>query len=183
MESPKRDQEDRPLMDKSVSDIFESLQKHIGLHRQLLDVCRLERELLVQAELKSIQEITLKKQGIIEVIRVTENERLGRIGALAMKWKKPLRELSLPNLILAIQGTDPKGAEQLRSAFNALTILIQRITEQNDDNRTLVERSLDHVNEMKKNVLGESVPKANTYTAQGQRSGGPGGARFISKEA
>lgn len=170
-------------MERSISHIFESLQKLIGLHRQLLDVCRLEREALTQAELKQIQEATLSKQGLIESIRQAENERIQRVGELAMLWKKPVRDLSLPNLILEIQGKDPKGSEQLRSAFNALTILIQRITEQNNDNKVLVERSLAHVNDMKRNVLGEAVPKSSTYTSQGQRQPVTGGARLISKEA
>jgi flagellar biosynthesis/type III secretory pathway chaperone len=169
-------------VDKSVSDIFDSLQKLIGLHRQLLEICRAERDALVQAEIKAIQEATLAKQGVIEHIRQAETERLKRVGGLAMKWKKPLRELSLPNIILDLQAADPKAADQLRSAYNALTILIQRITEQNDDNRRLVERSLEHVNEMKKNVLGEAVPKSNTYTARGERAATTGGARLISKE-
>jgi flagellar biosynthesis/type III secretory pathway chaperone len=162
--------------------IHSSLQKLIGLHRQLLEVCRSEREALTQADLKRIEETTLAKQGVVEEIRQAEGRRIQHVAELAMLWKKPIRELSLPSLIIAIQGQDPKAAEQLRSAYNALTVLIQRITEQNDDNKALVQRSLSNVNEMKRNVLGEAVPKSNTYTAQGQRAGVTGGARLISKE-
>jgi hypothetical protein len=160
-----------------------SLQKLIGLHRQLLESCRAERAALVQAELKDIQEATLVKQGVIEAIRQAENERIRAVSELALLWKRPVRDLSLPNLIIAIQGQDAKGAEQLRTSYHALTILIQRITEQNGDNRALVERSLANVNEMKRNVLGEAVPKSDTYNPQGQRSGVTGGARLISHEA
>jgi flagellar biosynthesis/type III secretory pathway chaperone len=163
--------------------ILASLQKLIGLHRQLLEACRVEREALVQADLRQIQESALSKQGLIDSIRQAENQRIDAVTELARRWKRPVRELSLSNIIIAIQGNDPKGAEQLRSAFNALTVLIQRITEQNDDNRILVERSLTHVNDMKRNVLGEAVPKSDTYTPQGQRSGVTGGARLISHEA
>lgn len=163
--------------------ILASLQKLIGLHRQLLEACRTEREALVLADLRKIEESTLGKQGLIDQIRQAEAQRIQAVGELAMLWKKPIRELSLPNIIIAIQGHDPKGAEQLRGNFNALTVLIQRITEQNEDNRGLVERSLAHVNDMKRNVLGEAVPKSDTYTPQGQRSGVTGGARLISHEA
>jgi hypothetical protein len=163
--------------------IHASLQRLIGLHRQLLDVCRVEREALVQAELKQIQDVTFTKQELVEAIRKTESERIQQVADLAMAWKKPVRELSLSNLIVLIQGQDAKGAEQFRSALNALTVLIQRITEQNNDNKALVERSLCNVNEMKRNVLGEAVPKSNTYTAHGQRAGVTGGARLFSQEA
>jgi flagellar biosynthesis/type III secretory pathway chaperone len=163
--------------------VHAALQRLVGSHRQLLDACRLEREALVQADLKQIQETTLAKQGIVEQIRQAESQRIRHLSELAMRWKKPLRELTLPNLIIAVQGTDPRLAEQLRSSYNTLTVLIQRITEQNDDNRALVERSLANIDQMKRNVLGEAVPKSNTYTPQGQRAGVTGGARLISQEA
>ncbi|MGK5082221.1 flagellar protein FlgN [Bdellovibrionota bacterium FG-1] len=162
--------------------IRESLQKLIGLHRQLLEACRLEREALVQADLNGIEETTQEKQALVEAIRAAEVERLNHVATLAMAWKRPLRELSLSNLILAVQATAPKMSDQLRSNLNALTVLLDRIQEQNDDNRRLVERSLVHVNQMKKNVLGEAVPKSNTYTAHGQRQATTSGARLISKE-
>jgi flagellar biosynthesis/type III secretory pathway chaperone len=168
---------------KNLEPLYASLKKLIGLHRQLLETCRLEREALTQADIKQIQEATLAKQTVVEQIQRTESQRVQQVADLAMHWKKPMRELSLPSLIILIQGQDSKGAEALRSAFNTLTVLIQRITEQNNDNRALVERSIANVNEMKRNVLGEAVPKSNTYTANGHRAGVTGGARLISQEA
>ena len=50
-------------------------------------------------------------------------------------------------------------------------------------NKLLVERSLAHVHEMKKNVLGESVPHTDTYNPRGQKAAAAAGARFVSKEA
>ena len=170
-------------MDKPLNDIYQVLQKLVGLHRQLLDTVRMEREALVQAELKAIQSATIAKQGLIEAIRHAEGERMQLIANLAQAWKRPMRALTLPQLIIEVQGRDIKTAELFRSTFNTLTLLIQRITEQNDDNRAFLEKSLMHVEAMKKNVLGESVPKSNTYTPKGQRSGPSNGARLISKEA
>jgi flagellar biosynthesis/type III secretory pathway chaperone len=163
--------------------IFECLNKLTGLHRQLLDVVRLERLALVEANVKLIQERTLSKQAQIEGIRNTELERLKLTGQLAMSLKKPLTDLTLPKIIILIQGEDLKFAEQFRTTYNVLTVLIQRITEQNNENRSLVEKSLEHVQQMKRNLLGESTPKSNTYNPQGQKAGGIGGARLFSKEA
>ncbi len=170
-------------MEKVLEPLHQSLQKLIGFHRQLLDTVRLEREALIEAQTKSVQEVTLAKHALLISIQQEEVTRLKHVAAIALVWKRPLKELTLPNLIIAIQVKDPKASEQFRSSFNALTLLIQRITEQNDYNKALVERSLEHVNEMKRNVLGEGVPRSNTYTAQGQRIAQTGGARMISKEA
>ncbi len=170
-------------MENSVSQIYQVLQKLTGLHRQLLDVVRLERESLVQADLKAIEAVTNSKQTLIEEIHQTESMRLKLTMELALLWKKPCRDLTLPYIIIEIENSDVKSAAQLRSIFNALTILIQRISAQNRDNLALVEQSLCHVDQMKKNILEEATPKSNTYTQRGQKANGPSASRLISKEA
>ena len=163
--------------------LYELLQKLIGIHRQLLDVVRLEREALVEAHLKDIQNITGIKQGLVEEVHRVESERLKIMGALAVAWSMSSKELTLQKVIIRIQGNDLKLADQFRAAFNALNILIQRISDQNNHNKKFLERSIEHVDQMKKNVLEESQSQANTYTQQGQRSTSAGTSRLISKEA
>jgi len=169
-------------VEKQVLEIYQAIQKLIGLHRQLLEVVRAERETLIAAETRAIEEITSLKQGLIGEIRAAESSRIAATQQLAQLWRKEPSELTLSNLIIVVQGRDLKLAEQFRTSLNAITILIDRITEQNDANRALVERSLEHVHEMKKNILGETVPNSQTYGPQGQKSPGMQGARLISKE-
>lgn len=169
-------------MEEPLIQLNQALQRLIGLHRQLLETVRFEREAMVKADLHEIQETTLAKQALVEALQRAENERLRPIGLLAVAWKKSVKELTLTQIIQDIQGRDPKGAETLRTAQNALNILIQRISEQNKDNQEFVEKSIQHIHTMAKNVLGESVPRSNTYTSQGQRSNPVHGARLISKE-
>lgn len=173
-------------MEALLDRLQENLQKHLGLHRQLLDTVRLERDALVQAELKQVEDAVYAKQAIIEAIKRVEHERLLVIEALEQNWSRKLAEgekLSLSAIVIDIQVRHPERAEALRSAFNALTLLIKRISEQNHDNLEFVERSLRNVNEMKKNVLGESAaPKHETYTASGQKATHGGSSRLISRE-
>lgn len=172
------------MQNRPLDLIYQSLQKLTGLHRQLMDIVRMEREALTQADVRGIQEASVSKQAMIEGIQRAETDRLKALSELAVAWKKPMRELTLPNIIVAIQTIDPKAAEQLRSAHNALTILIRRISESNKDNQALVERSLENIHNMKRNILGESAPKAGTYSQSGQKvNQAAGGPRFVSKEA
>ena len=170
-------------MDKTIIQLVQILSDLIGLHRRLMETVRIEREALVSADLKGVQDTTLAKEGMIEQIRNLEQERLKVMGILAMTWKKPLRQLTLPNVVIALQHDDPKTAEKLRTAQNTLVLLIQRITDQNKENQVLVEKFLGHLNNMKRNVLGEATPRSNVYTPQGQRAAGKSGARIFSKEA
>lgn len=170
-------------MESKITRLYQILQKLIGLHRQMLESVRLERTALLDANLKAIQETTYAKEAAIEAIMALESERIKLIGDLAVMFRKPIKDMTLQNLILEIQGRDLKQADQFRSALVALTALIDRIREQNEGNRGLVERSLHHVGEMKKNVLGEAAPNSQTYTQQGQKSHGSGSSRLLSKEA
>jgi aromatic ring-cleaving dioxygenase len=170
------------IFESLYSSLHLSLQKLTGLHRQLMETVRLEREALLAADLKGIEDATLSKQLLVETIRQAETERLRVTGELAQIWKKPLRDLTLPLIVTQTQTSHPKLSEQLRSAYNALSILIKRITEQNRDNHVLVQNSLMHIHEMKKNVLSEAAPKANTYNPKGQKSSSANGARIISTE-
>lgn len=170
-------------LEKSVSKIHHSLQKLVGLHRQLLDVVRAEKDALVEANLRAIQEATGAKQVLIENIKVEETARQGHVLELAMLLKRPISSLTLLEIAVAVQGEDPKAAEQLRSTFNALSILIKRVSEANQSNSELVKRSLTHIREMKKNVLGDATEKSNTYTQQGTRSAAAGASRLIERKA
>jgi flagellar biosynthesis/type III secretory pathway chaperone len=169
-------------VDQVLVQVYQTLQKLVGLHRQLLDVVRVEREVLVQADLPGIQNAALTKQSLIEEIKHFEAQRVKQTGELALIWKVPLRELTLPNIIVFVQGVDAKTSEQLRTIFNVLTVLIQRITEQNQANMALVEKSLEHVHQMKKNILGEANPQSITYGHQGQKVTSSQASRLISRE-
>jgi flagellar biosynthesis/type III secretory pathway chaperone len=169
--------------EKPVSKIHNSLQKLVGMHRQLLDVVRAEKDALIEANLRGVQEATSAKQALIENIKNEETARQTHVLELAMILKRPISSLTLLEIAVAVQGEDPKSAEQLRSTFNALTILIKRVTDANQSNSELVNRSLFHIREMKKNVLGDATEKSNTYTQQGTRSAAAGASRLIERKA
>lgn len=170
-------------MENLLDPLLKSLQRLLGLHRQLLDCVRAEKEAFRDADLKAIQECTYNKEALVESIKGAEQERLKIMATVASAIKKPLKDLTLPHLIIETQAKHAKLADQLRTSYNALTIIIQRISEQNAYNRGLIEQSLAHLDSMKKNVLGEAAPRSGTYSAQGQKVNGAGSSRLISKEA
>lgn len=162
---------------------YEILQKLIGLHGQLNEVCRMEREAFVSADLKLIQEYTQSKELIIETIKQQEMNRIRFSAQLAVQWKLSLESMTLTRISQEIESTNPKMAELFRSALTTLKILIDRTKALNDSNRVFLEKSLEHVRVMKNNVLGEAVPQAETYSSYGQKVSNVTGARLISKEA
>ncbi len=170
-------------MDQNFEALYQILQKLTGLHRKLLDVMRTERDALVQVNLQRIQEMTALKQELIESIYHAETLRLQRMNELCYFLKKPLQEFKLADVIIEIQGQDLKAAEQFRTLYNVLTLLIRRITDQNQENRGLLERSFNHVQNMKKNILSEDSTQSGMYTPQGEKGPTLKTHRFISQEA
>jgi flagellar biosynthesis/type III secretory pathway chaperone len=159
-----------------IHDIHQSLQRLIGLHRQLLEIVRLEREALSGADLQGVGDATRAKEVTIAAISVEETTRLKHVSALAFAWKRKISELTLSEIIMVLHDRDTQAAEQLRTALSALTLLIQRIREQNTYNREVIEQSLRHVNVMKGNIIGERTPRSETYNPQGRRATSRAGA-------
>ncbi len=170
-------------MNEALEKLYSCLQRMIGLHRQLYEVCKMERDAFVAADSKLILEHTSAKELIIETIRQAEADRIRISAQLSVLWKKPLSDLTLNFIIREIEPEDSKNAERFRSTLTALTVLIERARKLNESNRSLVEKSLEHVHAMKKNVFSESVPQTDTYGNQGQKLAPTGGARLLSTEA
>ena len=171
-------------MEQRTQGLIQALRRLIGHHRLLLEAVRAEKEALVQADLKAIHESTGNKEAVLGSILQVERERTAIIDELALQWRIPFAELSLSKVIEKVQGTDLPSADQLRGLQNTLTVLIKRIREQNSENQALVEESLKHITEMKRNVLGEASPQASAYTRRGARKGAASGeARLIQREA
>ena len=166
-----------------LENLYACLQRMIGLHRQLYETCKLEREAFIAADVKLITEQTHAKELIIETIKQTESERIRISLFLSVEWTVPVKDLTLNFIIREIEPKESATAERFRSALTALTVLIERAKKINESNREFVERSLEHVNEMKRNVLGEATPATDTYGNQGQKLAQTGGARLLSTEA
>jgi flagellar biosynthesis/type III secretory pathway chaperone len=169
-------------LEKPVADILDSLGKLVELHQELVEACGLERDALVQADLKGMQDITLRKQKIVDSILVAEQVRSLNLVAYAHARGLAMEGLTLGRLIELLGSIDPKSAGALGAARLALTTVVNRAVELNDSNRALLERSLGYIEQMKRNVLGEAAPKSNTYNPQGQPKQSGGGSRLISRE-
>jgi hypothetical protein len=173
------------LNEQDVRKVIQIMNQLVGCYRQLLEVVRLERDALANADRKSLQEQTLAKEGLIELARATEQNRYEACKLLLMSNRKKAAltdEPTLTQIIHQVQGTNLTLAEQLRSVQQTLQFLVKRVGEQNGYNQRLVQKSVEHVERMKRNILGEATPTANTYSQRGQRNSQSATPRFVSKE-
>lgn len=160
-----------------------ALSHLIGLHRQLLETLRQEREALTSANKSGIEECAFAKDACLQAIAQAERERGMIVAELSIEWKRPLSQMTLNWILTETEPTQPAVASALRSQLNALVILIERVQEQNQYNGALIEKALAHLDAMKSNVFQNDAPQAQTYTPQGSRALAPSQSRLISQEA
>jgi flagellar biosynthesis/type III secretory pathway chaperone len=164
--------------------LHEALQDLIGLHRQLYEVVKQENEALTNADVKGTYEAAASKEALIHWIHQSEMSRQAVVFALAKEEELSSPTPSLREVILHFQSKSPEISNQLQVDLTSLSVLVERIQKQNRLNGSLVEESLKHIHNMKRNIFGEVSP-AKTYNQQGQKnqvSAGAGGPRLISKE-
>lgn len=162
------------MTEEKLNLLIELLNRQIGHYRQLLETIRNEHEKLVQADRDGLQEALYSKEHIIHLIQQTEYERMDCFADSPQK--------TLTELILFVQGKDLAKAEQLRSIQNTLRVLAERAFNQNTDNKLLVEKSLEHIQAMKKNILGEITSKSQVYGQKGTKVSPGAGGGLISQE-
>ena len=163
--------------------LHEALQDLIGLHKQLLEVVKVEGDAVTQADVKLTFDATSNKEALIHWIHRSEQNR--QVITYSLAEDLNLANPSLKELIMYYQSVDAPLSAQLQTDLNVLMILVERIQSQNRINAGIVERSLKHVNDMRKNIFGEVNPQNKTYNQQGQKnqaSPGSSGPRLISKE-
>ncbi len=170
-------------MKNTLTELRSILRQIATLHRELLEVCKREKAALVAADLAVIQETTARKLEVVEHIQTADKSRSKQVVLLALDWNIPAKELSLSRIVSEVDTRDPALAAELRAMMDQIHAWMARVNQQNAENRKLVEASIEHINQMKKNILGETIPLSGTYNPQGQRRSSSSGSRLISKEA
>ena len=147
-----------------IEDLTKTLKQQLHLHKQLLDLLRVEYEAVVGAKIKDLRDATYAKEAILDEIHREERRRQMWLQELAATVKIPAAELTLEK----VAAYYPEQFESLISLRQALIVLIKKAKEQNADNKRLVEVALADTQELKKNILGLTDEKPQVYGPKGQ---------------
>jgi flagellar biosynthesis/type III secretory pathway chaperone len=165
--------------------LHESLMELIRLHRQLYDVVKNENEAISNADSRATYEATAAKEALIHLIHQSEMNRQSVVHAIAFEYNLSNQNPTLKELIIHFETESFETSTRLQADLNMLIVLVERIKKQNEVNGRLVAESLKHINNMKKNIFGETSNKAGTYNQSGRQNAGSvneHGPRLISRE-
>ncbi len=121
-----------------LSVIKDILRQQITGYQALREVLQKERRYLVDLKASEIEELSKKKDLILMRLRLLEEERLRIIERFRKKIKTE-KDINMRRLY------EITGDEELLKLRSELLSLIQVISELNDFNRILIDRSLSYV--------------------------------------
>ncbi len=167
--------------EKSYNRLVANLEELTKLYRSLLDVCRKEKDFLIAADIKMIEEANKDKEALLYKIRSQD-------GARERYAKEFAHQLGLDNTInyrlldlaKALHGTEEE--KRLRTIHSMLEMVVSRVSSLNKENEEYARSALNILNGAMGNIK-ETLAGKNTYARQGKMAYGPDKAgNFVKKE-
>jgi hypothetical protein len=156
---------------------LEELTKH---YRQLLDIVRKEKDLLILTDVEKLNENNLLKEQLIFKIKSLDGLRINYSTELSMALGLDTQKIRLLEIAQKMGG--PR-ADKLRTFHSALEMIIKRLTELNQSNAKYAESALKNVNSAM-NSFKETLMGQKTYQNKGKyQQGHETSGHLVRKEA
>ncbi|GMB09136.1 flagellar protein FlgN [Thermolongibacillus altinsuensis] len=125
----------------SAKKLIKLLEKHVKLHKGLLELAKKKTEALKKGDMEALSEMMKEEQTYIAAINQVERERIRVVEAMVGKED----ERTLTACISLAEGTERATLEKLR---DDLTAVISELKNVNQLNQQLTQQSLEFVNVM-----------------------------------
>lgn len=169
------------VAERAYQKLEANLEELTKIYRQLLDVVRKEKEILVRADRDALEESNLVKEELLYKLRAQDSLRSRYAMDLANLVGADAENPRLLELAQKLAGTP--AADRLRVQHSALDMLITRITAINKENEEYTKSALKSLNGALDNIK-EALSGKKTYERKGQYKQGPQvSGNFVSKEA
>jgi flagellar biosynthesis/type III secretory pathway chaperone len=169
-------EEDLMMTEKLISNL-EELTKN---YRQLLDLVRKEKQLLIDAKTDFINDSNLQKEILLNKIQELDALRINYASEVAEKLNISKSDVRLLNIANHLGGS---YGDKLRSQHAALEMLLKRVSEINKDNATYAEAAVQTVGKALESIR-ETLMGQKTYQNKGKyQQGADKSGHLVSKEA
>lgn len=163
-----------------IQNLVTNLEELTTLYRQLLEVVRKERDLLIAADLQGLDENNSLKDSLIMKVRLADQLRLKRAEEAAAGVGADPRNPRLLEIARRLGGPE---ADRLRVLHGTLDTLLRRIADLNKDNEEYANSALKTLRGAMDEIKGTLSGK-KTYERKGNYKLGPETTgNFVSKEA
>ena len=168
------------VRDQASQNLISSLEELTKLYRQLLEVVRKEREILLSANLDELLACNESKETLLMKIKMADLLRAKHAEELAAVVGADKND---PRLLEIAKKAGGALGDRLRAIHGALELVIQRTMELNRDNETYVQSALQTLRGAMGDIK-ETLGGKKTYGRKGTYKPGPDQtSNFVSKEA
>lgn len=168
--------------EKSYHKLVANLEELTKLYRALLEVARKEKELLIAADIKMLDENNKDKEALLYKIRTQDaaRERYAKEFAHQLGLDNTVNHRLL-DLAKVLHGTPAE--QRLRTIHSMLEMVVSRVSSLNKENEEYAQSALTALNGAMGNIK-ETLAGKKTYARQGKMEYGPEKAgNFVRKEA
>lgn len=164
----------------NTESLISNLEELTKQYRQLLELVRKEKQILIDANVDLINESNFQKEVLIGKINELDVLRVNYAEDLACQLNLPTEEARLLNIARRLGGA---YGDKLRSQHAALEIILKRLAEINSENATYADAALRNVSGALESIK-ETLMGPKTYQNQGKyKQQGTKPTSLVSKEA
>jgi len=145
-------------MKDSVERLITALNEEYEIYKEVLEIARKKRKIIIEGRIKELDSITSKEQAMIFSIAKLENIRESIIKDIV----KELDTDSIVNISELTQYLDEESKNDIIAIKSKFKDILKAVKDENDLNSMLIEQSLEYI-EFNKNLLTTLENKGNTY--------------------
>ena len=132
----------------------------------MIPIAEEKTRVIIQNDLKSLQEITEREQQAVEQLNALERRREEIIVNMGTVLNRDPRTLKLKNMVKLLEKR-PQEQKALAALYDSLTASMKRLTEINDRNKVLINQSLEMI-QFEMNLIQSTrmAPGSGNYNKQ-----------------
>lgn len=157
-------------IESAYSKLVTNLEDMTKSYRNLLELVRKEKDFLLGADLKNLQENNYSKEAVLFKVKALDVARERYAKELADQLGGDVANPRLLELAQKLSGTN-KG-EALRNMHSTLELLVRRASEINQENESYAKSALNNLNGALDDIK-ETVSGKSTYEKKGKMAYGP----------
>lgn len=160
-----------------IEELISVLEEETGCYQALLDMADNKKDVIINGDVPSLQEITKEEQELAGHILRLEKKREENLNDLCTVINKKAEELTIHKLITSLPGNEKI---KLKEVSMQLERILTELRMKNETNKKLIMQSLDFINFTVNAVQSmNSAPTGNSYQAKGNRYGDYQGKNFF----
>lgn len=148
-----------------IEDLISNLEQEKEIYIQLVPIAEQKTRIIIKNDLKALQDITAQEQEVIDRITILEHKRAEVILNIGTVLGKNPAELTLKHIIQMLE-KQPAEQKKLSELHENLTLTIQRLVEINNQNKSLIEQSLEMIEFNMNLIQSTRMSPGNTYTKE-----------------